>query len=95
MLRCSSGGCRHGRRRGVGGSDLGLLGPDLGSWAGIRNAWRFPGVGDDRCVCPGAIGGDRGVASLAGLEEEEGLLLFAMWGVGVLQLCEYNKETLR
>jgi hypothetical protein len=32
-------------------------------------------VGDDRCVCPGAVGGDQGPPT--GLEEEDGLLLSA------------------
>jgi hypothetical protein len=46
-------------------------------------------------VCPGAIRGDRGAVSLAGLEEEEGLISWPCGGVRVLQLCEYNNETLR
>jgi hypothetical protein len=79
---------------GVGGPDLdhlrldlGLLGPDLGP---VRRAleWVL-----DRGV-PWCSRRSLVAASWAGLEEEDGLQLSAMWGVRVLRLCDYNGEML-
>jgi hypothetical protein len=79
---------------GVGGPnldhlrlDLGLLGPDLGP---VRRALEWVlDRGMPWCCQRSSV-----AASWARLEDEDGLRLSAMWGVGVLWLCDYNNETL-